>query len=94
MECNLTKFGIGSYGMDMNFMLVHQMNNDVEVRIISLVGKGKRASATSLDVTQNVCNLLYQTQNVPLTKKILDKVRKTSNFPRSCPVKKVITKQS
>lgn len=90
MECNLRKFDIGSYGMDVNFMLVHQMNNDVEVRTILLIGKGKKASITSLNLTQNVCNVLYQTQKVPLAKKIVDKVRKTSNFPRSCPVKKVI----
>lgn len=86
LECRYVK----PARVSLNFQLQRDLHENAElhIRVYATPFRGRKP-IEFLNVKTNICQTLSQTMAIPLLKNIMSQLRNTSNFPYSCPVKKV-----
>uniref|UniRef100_A0A1I8Q3K4 MD-2-related lipid-recognition domain-containing protein n=2 Tax=Stomoxys calcitrans TaxID=35570 RepID=A0A1I8Q3K4_STOCA len=70
------------------FKLSRTLPQHLEARaLISIKGFTRNDTVTFLDVKMNICDLIQHVKYVPLIDQIMNKLRRVTNVPMSCPVK-------
>uniref|UniRef100_A0A1I8PI71 Uncharacterized protein n=1 Tax=Stomoxys calcitrans TaxID=35570 RepID=A0A1I8PI71_STOCA len=85
-ECSAKKIGPSSHLGNSVFMFNQQLDTNFDMHLKIHVGTGGKI-VKFLDLKMNVCETLFRGMSIPLVKKIMIDVLKSSNIPRKCPFK-------
>ncbi|XP_075157692.1 uncharacterized protein LOC142230959 [Haematobia irritans] len=88
LECDLLKLNTSRYAFNVMFELKHNMpDNVVAAGLIHVRPSNGLKIIKFVDIKWRVCDLLWGANSpIPLAKDIVDKVRRNSELPLSCPV--------
>ncbi|XP_075167822.1 uncharacterized protein LOC142239980 [Haematobia irritans] len=86
-ECTISELAISRYSFNVFFELQRELKRDGEMRVLLLVKGLKTVRVIKfIDFTMKICDIMASIQRMPLIQKILDEIRRSSNFPLACPL--------
>uniref|UniRef100_A0A1I8NM70 MD-2-related lipid-recognition domain-containing protein n=1 Tax=Stomoxys calcitrans TaxID=35570 RepID=A0A1I8NM70_STOCA len=88
IECDVTRLGVSRYAINVMYIMGRELPTNAEIRfLIHAKPSQGRTAIKFVDVKMNICSFLKNGANMPLLNDIMDKLRRSSNIPLSCPVK-------
>ncbi|XP_061386479.1 uncharacterized protein LOC133321407, partial [Musca vetustissima] len=89
-DCDFRKIDNNRYLVNAKFNIVRDLDQNAEIQVLAYFTPTNNVLSKAVklfDLKLKVCEILGKKMSVPLLNQIMNEIRKSGNYPYSCPLK-------